>query len=270
MTLKRCPLCKDTIRFKNNSSFIYCQNCKSVINNLYRKTSYDRDYFMDDYEKQYGRTYIDDFQNIYSNALRRLEVISKHSAINNTTSLLDIGSAAGFFLKAAGDMGIGKLLGIEVSAFAADYCRNTFSIPVIQDSFDNITIDEKFDIISSWFFIEHCEDPNYIFKRLYKMLNHGGVLALSMPSCFGPMYLFNRQEWKKTHPSDHMVDISPYAAKSILNEIGFRKVKVIKSGFHPERILDSSSVFYSIFSKLYRIYTDISAFSDTIEVYAIK
>ena len=38
-------------------------------------------------------------------------------------SLLDIGSAMGFFLKSALDRGICNLLGIEISPFAADYCK---------------------------------------------------------------------------------------------------------------------------------------------------
>lgn len=270
MTLERCPLCKDTITLKKQTPFTYCKNCKSVINNLYREASYDRDYFIDDYEKQYGKTYIDDFSSIYNSSKKRLEQISKFVTLDSNTSLLDIGSAAGFFLKAAQDLKINKLLGIEISQYASDYCESKFGIPVIQDSFDNISVDQPFDIISSWFFIEHCKKPLEVFQRIFNMLNNNGILAFSVPSCYGPMYCFNKSEWEKTHPVDHLINMSPYAAKKILKSVGFKKVKVIRSGFHPERIVNENSHFHSPFSKIYDIFTGLTAFSDTIEIYAIK
>jgi len=270
MILKRCPLCKDTIKLPEEEAFTYCENCKSVINNLYRKASYDRDYFMDDYEEQYGKTYIDDFDSIYNNSVKRLQEISQFIKIKKEISLLDIGSAAGFFLKAAKDKGIDRVLGIEISEFASQYCRESFSIPVIRDSFENVSVDQRFDIVTSWFFIEHCDNPLEVFTRIYNMLNDSGVLAFSVPSCYGPMYYFNRSEWEKTHPQDHLINMSPFTAKKILQKIGFSKVRVIRSGFHPERIIKKESPFYGIFSGIYKIYTDITAFSDTIEIYAVK
>jgi len=267
---ERCPLCGKHEKKRISDNLHLCKNCRAIFNSDCRSLSYDRDYFINEYREQYGKTYLEDFGNIYNLSMARLDRILELLAIDGKLSLLDIGCAAGFFLKAAKDRGISTLLGVEISAYAADYCRKTFGIDVIESPFDNVDLHKRFDIISSWFFIEHCMDPMDAMKRIYSMLNKGGVFALSVPSFFGPMYYFDTAKWVETHPADHRIDLSPSSAKRILKDIGFRKVYVIKSGYHPDRVVKSDSIFYGLFEPLYRKFTDLTAFSDTIEIYAVK
>lgn len=265
-----CPVCRSPHHKEISESILACRQCGIIFNADYRSLSYDRDYFISDYTKQYGRSYLDDYANIYRLSCARLRNILSSTDKQNSLSLLDIGCAAGFFLKAAMDTGINNLKGVEVSAFAAAYCRETFGITVIESPFESAIIDDKFDIITSWFFLEHCADPIGTINRIYGLLNKGGIFALAVPSYFGPMFYFNRKTWIETHPADHRIDISPRCAKTILKDAGFRKVKVIKSGYHPERIVSRDAILYRLFEPVYRLFTSITAFSDTIEIYAIK
>jgi 2-polyprenyl-3-methyl-5-hydroxy-6-metoxy-1,4-benzoquinol methylase len=265
-----CPFCGKNEEKKISSTLRFCKKCKIIFNTNHKSLSYDRDYFIKEYKEQYGKTYIEDYGNIYNLSLLRLERISQFIDLSYRLSLLDIGSATGFFLKAAKDKGVETLLGIEISSFAANYCRDNFNINVIEASFEDLDLHKRFDIITSWFFIEHCADPLNVLKRIYSMLNQGGVFAFSVPSFFGPMFYFDRVKWIVTHPSDHRIDLSPRSAKRILKSIGFRKVEVIKSGYHPERVLSKSSIFYNPFELFYKKFTDKTAFSDTIEIYAVK
>lgn len=268
---QNCPFCRRFSQRSISADLFKCGNCSLVFNVNCKSLSYDRDYFISEYLEQYGKTYLDDFDNIYRLSNLRLDRILKLiSKIKSGQTLLDIGSAAGFFLKAAQDREITKLKGIEISAFAADYCRNNFSIDVIQSPFEQAEIIEKFDIITSWFFIEHLPDPLDAMKRIYNLLNDGGVFALAVPSFFGPAFYLSRKDWIKTHPKDHRIDLSPKGAKKILKKIGFKKVKVINSGYHPERVLNKNSLFYKTFEILYRFYSSLTGFSDTIEIYAVK
>ncbi len=267
---EKCPLCGRDEKRKISTSLNLCRNCRVIFNSDCRSLSYDRDYFINEYREQYGKTYLEDFGNIYNLSMSRLDRIQELLAVDGKLSLLDIGCAAGFFLKAAKDRGISTLLGVEISKYAADYCRSTFGIDVIESPFDTVELHKRFDIISSWFFIEHCMDPLDAMKRIFMMLNKGGVFALSVPSYFGPMYYFDTQKWVETHPADHRIDLSPSSAKKIFKDIGFRKIYVIKSGYHPERIFRKGSFLYSLFEPLYRRFTDATAFSDTIEIYAMK
>ena len=265
-----CPFCGRQNRTAISASLYRCAVCGVIFNTEHRSLSYDRDYFISSYREQYGKTYIDDFENIYRMSQRRLEKIFRIIKMRPGLSLLDLGCAAGFFLKAAKDRGIGDLLGIEISDFAADYCRKTFGIDVIQTPFDKADIDRKFSIISSWFFLEHIADPREAVIRIFSMLEDGGLFACGIPSYYGPSFSFDREGWVKTRPVDHRIDLSPASAKRILKQAGFRRVKVHRCGYHPERVVKKSSGFYPLFEPVYNLFSRITAYSDTIEIYAVK
>jgi len=266
-----CPVCREFSDTQISTDLYKCRKCFLVFNNNCQSLSYDRDYFISEYQGQYGKTYLEDYDNIYRLSGMRLEKIIKLiKSVKRERSILDIGSAAGFFLKAAKDKGIDKLKGIEISDFASDYCRKNFSIDVIKSPFESTEINEKFDIITSWFFIEHLMDPLSAMKRIYQMLDDGGVFALAVPSYYGPMFYFDRNEWVKTHPKDHRIDLSPNSAKKILKSLGFKKVKVAKCGYHPERVMNRDNFMFRPFELFYRLYSSLTGFSDTIEIYAVK
>lgn len=265
-----CPFCCKTSEKKITGDLYICRTCGLVFNINCKSLSYDRDYFISEYKNQYGRTYSEDFENIYSLSVRRLKKISRYFEKKDELSLLDIGCAAGFFLKAGMDSGIKNIKGIEISSFASDYCRRNFSIDVVESSFEDAVLNDKYDIITSWYFIEHLADPLNAIKKIYGMLNDGGVFALAIPSCFGPMFIFNKNEWIRTRPADHRIDLSPKAAKIILKNTGFRTVKVLRSGYHPERVLGRKNILFRTFNLCYEIFTRVTAFSDTIEIYATK
>ena len=270
MSLKSCPICKIDSGLKISADLYKCSLCNLIFNNNFKSLSYNRDYFISEYESQYGKTYIDDFENIYKLSKIRLKRIRSLLKNKNDISLLDIGSAAGFFLKAAKDSGIERLQGIEISQFASDYCKTNFSIDITVSSFEEIKTNEKFDIITSWFFIEHLTDPVDGLKKIYNMLNTGGVFAMSVPSFFGPMFYFAKDRWIASHPKDHRIDLSPHSAKKILRTLGFKKVKIKICGYHPERVMRRESIFFRPFELMYRLFSGITKFSDTIEVYAVK
>ena len=270
MSPKSCPICKADSNIKISADLYKCSLCNLIFNINFKSLHYGRDYFISEYESQYGKTYIDDFENIYGLSKIRLKQIMGLLKNKDDISILDIGSAAGFFLKAAKDYGIKKLKGIEISNFAAEYCKTNFSIDIIVSSFEEIEISEKFDIITSWFFIEHLINPLDELKKIYMMLNDGGVFAMSVPSFYGPMFRFSKDQWIASHPKDHRIDLSPSSAKKILKDIGFKKIKIKICGYHPERVVRRDSIFFKLFEPLYRLFSNLTKFSDTIEVYAVK
>ncbi len=271
-----CPVCNSG---RNKSvcpdvNYIHrCGECGVVFNSGFRSLEYDENYFLDQYKKQYGRTYLEDFDNIYGISLRRIEnivgLLGEKADISNC-NLFDIGSAMGFFLKAAKDSGFGRVLGLEISSYAADFCFNEYNLKTINSSFEDFNIDRTFNVITAWYFIEHCPDPVETVKRIHDALSLNGIFAFSVPSIFGPLYLFHRYEWIKTHPVDHRIDFSPFSVKNFLRRIGFDEIIIKSGGIHPERILSGDGFCYKAFSSLYSKAAGLLSFSDTLEVYAIK
>jgi 2-polyprenyl-3-methyl-5-hydroxy-6-metoxy-1,4-benzoquinol methylase len=234
----QCPVCFSN-KFQSISEKYYkCTVCSIILNNDHSNIPYDDNYFIDEYAEQYGKTYEEDFDNIYSIAGQRIKRVLDLSGKPATElSLLDIGCALGFFLKRGQDLGIKDLKGIEVSSYGASYCKENFNIPVLNISIDDIERLEKFDIISAWFVIEHLSDPLTVLNNLYNHLNDDGVLALSLPSYFGPAFHFKRAQWIEDHPIDHLIDVSPRSIKRLLKSIGFKDIRVFAAGFHPDRVV---------------------------------
>ena len=272
---RECPICGSSKKEPQLAELSLCLTCGAVYNLAWEVIVYEDDYFTNGYKVQYGRTYEEDFPQIYAaaqNRLARINHIQKKYNRSNTKkkSLLDIGCALGFFLKAASDAGFANVEGIEVSSYAADYCKKNYNFHVRCEPFEQVAEIGTFDVISAWYFLEHCENPIDVTAKIYASLPHGGIFAFSVPSIFGPMYSFKRQEWAATRPKDHLIDLSPHSVKVLLRKVGFRKVKVYAAGFHPERVVPEDSFFYNVFAKLYRLFTAKSGYSDTIEVYAVK
>lgn len=271
-----CPICGSLgsrPASKTDNSLRICASCGVVFNTAHRPLAYDKSYFVDDYQAQYGKTYAEDAPAIRAFAARRLETIFrtlKSEQPRSSIRLLDIGSALGFFLKEARDWGIGHVEGVEISPFAAAYCRENFDIPVHEIPFEKAALKGPFDIITAWYFLEHCADPARMMQKINSLLSPDGTIALATPSVFGPQFLFDREGWSNSHPADHRVDFSPSTMRVFLRSQGFTRVRILPSSVHPERIISAHSVLFKPFSGIYSLISSLTAFSDTLEAYALK
>ncbi|MCX8124162.1 MAG: class I SAM-dependent methyltransferase [Spirochaetes bacterium] len=222
---------------------------------------------MKEYTEQYGKTYEDDYESIYTAALFRLKLIKKFLGKDlSQKSLLDIGCALGFFCKAAQDIGFGIVEGLEISHYAASYCKSKFDIPVHVTGFEQFTSKRKYDVITAWFVIEHFVDPYARLLQIYNMLEDKGIFACSLPSYFGPLFYRHREQWILSHPQDHRIDVAPWSVKKILKNIGFFYVRCFPSGYHPERCGAIAQKYKNLYVKL----SNYLCFSDTILVIAVK
>ena len=270
-----CPVCGgDRSRpAAGDAPFRRCRTCCAVFNTAHAPLSYSDSYFTSDYKAQYGKTYEEDFAPIYRASKLRLERILKLRrgfTPEKPRSLLDIGCALGFFLKAAEDDGFSELKGIEISQYASEYAKKRFGYEIEQKPFNADALSGSFDAVTAWYFLEHLPDTKSAIDAIYAALAPDGVAAFSLPSYFGPLYMFRRSEWVNTHPADHRIDLSPKSAVRALRHAGFRRVRVYPSGIHPERVMKPSSPLYPLFARAYRFFSRLTAFSDTIEVYALK
>lgn len=265
-----CPLCHTILKKESDHQFYKCNKCGIVKNAAYATLEYSDDYYVKDYQIQYGKTYEEDFDSIYTVSCQRIKRIDNLLTDKKKLSILDVGCALGFFLKAAFDRGFKKVEGIEISSYAANYIINKFAYKVHQIPFEEFEPKGKYDIVTAWFTIEHSKEPLSIIKKMFNLVDEGGVLAFSLPSTFGPMYLFKRKIWFQTHPVDHSYDYAPKNLRKFLKKLGAKKIIIFPSSYHPERVFSSRSKIYPLFKTLYRFFADCFAFGDTMEVYVRK
>jgi SAM-dependent methyltransferase len=277
MIRSNCSICNGFLKpIKKAETFLECNKCGVIYNTAFSITNYSDTYFTEEYKSQYGKSYVDDYNSLYDFAQKRITVINRLCNNNKIQiqSILDIGSALGFFLKAASDNFQSilnkNLYGCEISTYATDYSISNYGFTVTNESFENYVPNRKFDLITAWYCLEHLPDPIGAIKKIFSMLSDKGLVAFSFPSAFGPMRKFNLQKWKETHPQDHSINFTPLSLRILLKQSGFSSIVIKPASYHPERILNSSRIGFFLFSYLYKKISDITGFSDTIEVYACK
>jgi 2-polyprenyl-3-methyl-5-hydroxy-6-metoxy-1,4-benzoquinol methylase len=294
---RRCPLCEEKTagafpvlaRFPRET-YRRCPACGTIY--LARldppQIEYGKEYFFDFYKKQYGRTYLEDFNSLKETSRKRLGHIKAllRLAENNSDmkpSLLDIGCAYGPFLAAAAESGFAPA-GIEVVEDAVRYVKEKLGFPARQGFFPGALNEEfratqnggeaQFDAITLWYVIEHFEEPGKMLCEINRLLKDGGVLAFSTPSFSGISGRRSLKTLLKNSPPDHFTVWSPRLCKKILSRYGFRLHKIVVTGHHPERFPllgryvnpARNGIFYRFLlfiSRLFRL-------GDTFEAYGVK
>ncbi|GHV20991.1 hypothetical protein FACS189494_05710 [Spirochaetia bacterium] len=294
-----CPVCgagvlntqariKNTavpVRF-NERTFKRCPCCGTIImNRLFPcEIQYTEKYFFENYKKQYGKTYLEDFPNLTAIAKQRLSNIkqcckktqtsARTGAYNNGKKLLlDIGCAYGAFLLAAQGSGFIPQ-GIDVSAEAVQYVNETLHITAqCTDFTQNSCSDNQYDCITLWYVIEHLQDVGAALKKIASMLNKDGLLAFSTPSAAGISAKKSMREFLENSPQDHLTIWNPRTVKKALKPLGFNVQKIIVTGHHPERFFPALKLAQKKKGLLYGILLCVSklfSLGDTFEVYACK
>ncbi len=256
--------------------FTICSRCGVVMNTAYTEASYPDTYFTDEYRNQYGRTYEEDFDALYQFSIGRVETINR--VINKyriaVQSVCDIGCALGFFLKACIDRlettKECRYDGVEASSYAAAYCTGHYGVPVFNGLFSDYHPEKQFDLVTAWYCLEHMKDPVKAIGRIYSLLNTPGIVSFSLPSAYGPRRTFHPAEYFQAFPSDHSLDFTPSSVRLVLKAAGFSDIIIRPASIHPERVLHADSPLYPFFAPAYSIFSRITGFSDTMEVFALK
>ena len=95
--------------------------------------------------------------------------------------LLDVGAAAGFFVEQA-ILGGWDAEGVEPSAFASSYARDTLKVKVHTGTLDSVPVGPgSYDLATMWEVIEHLPDPRAVLNMVRRLLKPRGYLALTTP-----------------------------------------------------------------------------------------
>lgn len=262
-TYRRCKTC----------SMVYISFSASKIPN------YTKEYFSEEYKKQYGKTYLDDFNSIKKKGIKRLFEINSVLSVkkNSKPSILDVGCAYGPFLSAANDDGW-LPFGTDISEDAVNYVQNALLIPCVKAEFPDFDSEREFgisqfDAVSMWFVIEHFKNLKVVFEKVSSILKKGGVFAFSTPSLEGISAKKNAETFFEESPSDHFSLWEPSSAAKILKRFGFKVVKIVSTGHHPERFPSVKKNGWkkgSFMYKMVELFSETKKLGDTFEIYCRK
>lgn len=224
--LNKCQICGHN-HFQpwhqvNEWSFVRCEKCGFIFLNPRPAL----DYFKEMYDplSQYnykveGVEYIKkeaDFISAYHQQLQVIEMVAQKG------SLLEIGSACGFFLEAARQRGW-KPYGVELSTGGARYCKQRFSIEVFNgDVLDAGFPANFFDLVVTIHTLEHVYDPAVLVRECCRIAKPGGIFIVEVP------YIPNERDPSVVSAADvpaHMSLFTKRTLGDLLARYGFTVIK---------------------------------------------
>jgi SAM-dependent methyltransferase len=154
--------------------------------------------------------------------------------------LLDIGTAAGAFLKAAQDDGW-DVTGIELNQWLADWGRRRFGVTIHVGSIDDVSLDPgTFKVVTLWDVIEHTPDPLHVLSRARRLLAPGGALIVNYPDIGSWIARMMGRRWPFLS-SVHLYYFTRATMRAALDRAGFDTVDIrphvqhLKLGYIVER-----------------------------------
>ncbi len=144
--------------------------------------------------------------------------------VPNKGKVLDVGCAAGFFLKVAKENGW-DAKGVEPNRWLGEQGRKNYNVDIFSGYFEDAKLEDKsFDVVTMWDVIEHIPKPKEALKEANRVLKENGTLLVSTPdfsSVFAKM--FGRRWW--FFLSHHLFYFTPKTMGNMLKDSGFEVVK---------------------------------------------
>jgi len=147
-----------------------------------------------------------------------------------TGRLLDMGCGLGGFLKAATEQGW-EAEGVEIVPEIAAYAAKSF--PVHPMSLTEAPLEDgRFDVVRLNNVIEHLPSPSEVIATCFRVLRPGGLLFVSTPNFDSLSVAACGAQWRYIAGADHIYLFGPRTLRRILEDGGFRIVRVRTRGVH--------------------------------------
>jgi 2-polyprenyl-3-methyl-5-hydroxy-6-metoxy-1,4-benzoquinol methylase len=183
---------------------------------------YNPDYFWQEYLPSMGITDgqfdLNAFDGHYAQVLRIIQ------GSRPSGRLLEVGCGAGFLLKAAQRKGW-DVVGLEVSAAAVEFVRNSLELEVHQCTIHEAAFPaESFDAVAMFETIEHLFDPQETLQAVYRCLRPGGVIVLSTPNFNAISRYALGKSWSVVSPGEHLFYFTQYTLHRMLMQARFTDI----------------------------------------------
>ncbi len=230
-----CPVCNSTnsryLWEKNEYRHFKCRNCKTVYISP-MPTPEELAEFYNSLEKSVNSTACWDDDRLVNRELWE-RVLKYMTKTHRQGPLLDIGCGAGQFLKTAGGLGWEKLHGVEISENAAALAKEK----VEADIFNGYLAESKLKnnslaAVTMWDVFEHLPDPASTIKKIYSLLEPGGMLAFATVNVKGFSFRMQGKSSIIVMPPEHVLYVTMRGIRKYLKSQGFEISKIYSSDIY--------------------------------------
>lgn len=160
---------------------------------------------------------------------RRMQLVQRW--LPAQARILDVGCAAGYFLRTAQRYGH-DVHGVELSAAIAHEAVKALG----SDRVHVGTLDEaiavhgyrpqSFDLITMWDVVEHIPEPQPVLRRVRELLKPQGHLLLETQNVASRWARLLGRRWHHYKHAEHLYHFSPDTIRRLLGDCGFRTLEI--------------------------------------------
>ncbi len=199
--------------FISQETLVKCKKCELV----FTSPRLRRDLILKSYTEAEDPTYVSQAEGRIKSFERCFKAVTKYQA---TGKILDVGAAAGFFLKVAKEAGW-KTYGIEPSLYLSAYGNRNYDVNIQCGTIETVPpLSEKMDVVTLWDVLEHTFEPKDVLKRCNGYLRQGGIVVINYPNIGNWMAkMAGRKYWFIL--SVHLYYFVPKTIAEMLRQTGF-------------------------------------------------
>lgn len=147
-------------------------------------------------------------------------------------SLLEVGSAYGFFLDEARKH-FTPVVGIDVCAGPVAHARKLTGLDVrctdlLRADFGN----QRFDVICMWDTIEHVGRPDAVLARVASLLKPTGSLFLTTGDLGSLNARLRGRRWRQIHPPSHVNYFTRASMRRVIDRVGMRVTRIETTAYY--------------------------------------
>lgn len=218
------PLYKDLLRCRQcDYRFAALRLTDEELAQLYDHTLFHEGNFFD---------YAGDQKYFTKNFKLRLKVLRRFFTKERHRSLLEIGSAYGFFLNVARN-DFEDVLGIDLTDEGVQHTREQLKLPAIQADFLKHDFGStRFDVVCMWDTIEHLRRPDLYVEKIASLTDPGALLAITTGDVQSWVARWRGPKWRMIIPPIHAHYFSKDSLRRLLNNYGFDVIYNRYCGFY--------------------------------------
>jgi SAM-dependent methyltransferase len=208
---------------------------------------YDEGYWKSDNPKQRGYADYARESALYLRTFQKRMALVKRW-IPEKARILDVGCAAGYFLRIAQQHGH-DVHGVELSPAIAHEAVTALGADRVHVG----TLDEaiavkghapaSFDLVTLWDVIEHVPDPQHVLRTIRGLMKPGGRLLIETQNVASRWARLLGPRWHHYKHHEHLYHFDPQTIRRLLGDCGFRALdvgsayagKYVSFGFLAER-----------------------------------
>ena len=141
--------------------------------------------------------------------------------------VLDVGCAAGFFLRVMKEHGH-EVRGVELSAEIAELAIKHLGKENIHvGQLTDLTPDQpgfeanSFDLVTLWDVVEHVPDPQDLLRCVHGLLKPDGVLVMETQNVDSRFATLLGRRWQHYKHEEHLYHFNPATVRHLLDQAGF-------------------------------------------------